>query len=64
MTEDRNLSVTGTPLLDETIEFPPADGPYREMFKTTLSVGKGAFGFVKLAQRRADRKEVGLKWVN
>ena len=58
MREENLLAANSTPLLDETIEFPPADGPYREIYKTTLSVGKGAFGFVKLAQRRSDCKEV------
>lgn len=42
------------------MDFPPADGPYREAYKTTLSVGKGAFGFVKLANRRSDGKEVDI----
>ena len=44
--------------LDDTIDFPPSNGLYKEAYKTTLSVGKGAFGFVKLAQRRTDHKEV------
>ncbi|KAF6020786.1 PASK [Bugula neritina] len=49
--------------LDDTIEFPPADGLYRKSYKTTLSVGKGAFGFVKLAQRRTDNKEFVVKFI-
>lgn len=46
--------------LEDTIDFPPAYGLYRDTYKTTLSVGKGAFGFVKLAQRRVDRQEVSI----
>ena len=33
-------------------------GPYREKYATLHSIGKGAFGFVKLALRRHDMKEV------
>lgn len=64
MREENLLAANSTPLLDETIEFPPADGPYRETYKTTLSVGKGAFGFVKLAQRRSDCKEVCIVYAH
>ena len=46
--------------LDDTLDFPPADGPYRQAYKTTLAVGKGAFGFVKLALHRQDRREVTI----
>ena len=35
-------------------------GPYREKYETLHSIGKGAFGFVKLALRREDIKEVYL----
>ena len=35
-------------------------GPYRKFYDTLHSIGKGAFGFVKLAQRTRDKKQVGL----
>ena len=35
-------------------------GRYDEKYLTLKSIGKGAFGFVKLAQRRSDKQEVGL----
>ena len=33
-------------------------GKYDERYLTLKSIGKGAFGFVKLAQRRSDALEV------
>ena len=36
----------------------PQGGPYSEAYVTLQSIGKGAFGFVKLAKRRKDGKEV------
>ena len=33
-------------------------GKYDERYLTLKSIGKGAFGFVKLAQRRSDAQEV------
>ena len=36
----------------------PQDGPYAEAYVTLQSIGKGAFGFVKLAKRRKDGREV------
>ncbi|XP_067938183.1 PAS domain-containing serine/threonine-protein kinase-like [Watersipora subatra] len=67
-----NASLPQTPIsqlpnksehLEDTVEFPPSDGLYREKYKTTLSVGKGAFGFVKLAQRRSDQQEFVVKFI-
>ena len=36
----------------------PGRGRYDERYLTLHSIGKGAFGFVKLAKRRCDNKEV------
>ena len=36
-------------------------GPYEEKYDTRASIGKGAFGFVKMAKRRRDGKEVCMK---
>ena len=36
----------------------PQGGPYDEAYVTLQSIGKGAFGFVKLARRRKDGREV------
>ena len=33
-------------------------GPYEENYETLASIGKGAFGFVKLGKRRKDGREV------
>ena len=35
-----------------------AEGEYEEHYDTRNSIGKGAFGFVKLATRKADGREV------
>ena len=35
-------------------------GPYREKYETLHSIGKGAFGFVKIALRKEDLEEVNL----
>lgn len=36
----------------------PGRGRYDDRYLTLQSIGKGAFGFVKLAKRRSDNKEV------
>ena len=36
-------------------------GRYDEKYLTLKSIGKGAFGFVKLAQRRTDNQEVRVE---
>lgn len=36
----------------------PGRGRYDERYITLDSIGKGAFGFVKLAKRRSDNREV------
>ena len=33
-------------------------GEYGRMYNTLKSIGKGAFGFVKLAERKADKQMV------
>ena len=38
----------------------PGRGRYDERYATLQSIGKGAFGFVKLAKCRSDNKEVRL----
>ncbi|XP_052234562.1 uncharacterized protein LOC127847053 isoform X3 [Dreissena polymorpha] len=38
-------------------------GPYSILYDTQHTIGKGAFGFVKMARRRADRKEVVVKFI-
>eukprot|EP00794_Sanderia_malayensis_P012151 gene12151-13404_t len=38
-------------------------GKYDEKYMTLKSIGKGAFGFVKLAQRRSDSLEVVVKFI-
>ncbi|XP_065063667.1 PAS domain-containing serine/threonine-protein kinase-like [Rhopilema esculentum] len=38
-------------------------GQYDERYLTLKSIGKGAFGFVKLAQRRLDGQEVVVKFI-
>ncbi|KAK3579787.1 hypothetical protein CHS0354_022096 [Potamilus streckersoni] len=35
-----------------------SEGPYRDYYRTLQSIGKGAFGFVKLALRKVDGQEV------
>ncbi|KAL3887875.1 hypothetical protein ACJMK2_000264 [Sinanodonta woodiana] len=40
-----------------------SEGPYREYYKTQHSIGKGAFGFVKLALRKTDDQEVVVKFI-
>jgi serine/threonine protein kinase len=39
----------------------PGRGRYDERYLTLDSIGKGAFGFVKLAKRRSDNREVKMK---
>ena len=39
-------------------------GLYDEKYLTLKSIGKGAFGFVKLAQRRSDKQEVSLSFMD
>ncbi|XP_013389166.1 PAS domain-containing serine/threonine-protein kinase isoform X1 [Lingula anatina] len=48
---------------EEEEEDPACRGKYSENYQTTMSIGKGAFGFVKLAKRRADGQEVVVKFV-
>ena len=36
----------------------PGRGRYDERYVTLDSIGKGAFGFVKLAKRKSDNREV------
>ena len=38
-------------------------GDYSAHYTTLTSIGKGAFGFVKLGRRRADRAEVVVKFI-
>ena len=51
----------------ETKEVAPSDdgtpdmGIYDEMYETLQSIGKGAFGFVKLAKRRSDDEHVRIR---
>jgi len=35
-------------------------GPYCEHYYSRQTIGKGAFGFVKIAYRRKDNKEVSV----
>ena len=37
-------------------------GEYETNYETLQSIGKGAFGFVKLAKRREDNQEVGCEF--
>ena len=54
------LPLVTKPLLETEEERAINYGPYREKYETLHSIGKGAFGFVKLALRREDIKEVYL----
>ncbi|KAL4217724.1 hypothetical protein ACF0H5_022464 [Mactra antiquata] len=38
-------------------------GPYSKTYDTLNTIGKGAFGFVKLAQRKLDNKQVVVKFI-
>ena len=40
-----------------------AGGDYERNYHTLKSIGKGAFGFVKLATRKADKQEVVVKFI-
>ena len=40
----------------------PGRGRYDERYLTLDSIGKGAFGFVKLAKRRSDNREVRARF--
>ncbi|XP_048590414.1 PAS domain-containing serine/threonine-protein kinase isoform X2 [Nematostella vectensis] len=41
----------------------PGRGEYDEKYLTLKSIGKGAFGFVQMARRRADMTEVVVKFI-
>lgn len=47
-------------ILDNEEIIPACAGEYSEKYVTMSSIGKGAFGFVKLATRRLDGEEVCL----
>ncbi|XP_070533468.1 PAS domain-containing serine/threonine-protein kinase-like isoform X2 [Ptychodera flava] len=47
----------------EPEELSPGRGLYDERYDTLQSIGKGAFGFVKLATRKADRLTVVVKFI-
>ena len=36
----------------------PGIGPYNEKFSTVKCIGKGAFGFVNLAERKTNKEQV------
>lgn len=36
----------------------PGSGAYNEKFNTIKCIGKGAFGFVNLAERKSDNQQV------
>lgn len=38
-------------------------GQYDAKYFTQQALGKGAFGFVKLAQRKSDNLEVNIAWM-
>ncbi|ESO85347.1 hypothetical protein LOTGIDRAFT_130545, partial [Lottia gigantea] len=44
-------------------EYDPDQGPYNQHYQTLTSIGKGAFGFVKLGRHRSDGKEVVVKFI-
>lgn len=58
--EETNKKLRKTPSRDQESEdqttSPP--GEYEEHYDTLQSIGKGAFGFVKLARRKLDDNEV------
>ncbi|XP_033105497.1 PAS domain-containing serine/threonine-protein kinase-like [Anneissia japonica] len=41
----------------------PGKGRYDEKYETTTCIGKGAFGFVKMATRKEDREKVVVKFI-
>ncbi|CAH1774481.1 unnamed protein product [Owenia fusiformis] len=45
------------------IETSPGRGRYDQQYDTLMSIGKGAFGFVKLARRKRDSLDVVVKFI-
>ncbi|XP_071958896.1 PAS domain-containing serine/threonine-protein kinase-like isoform X2 [Antedon mediterranea] len=41
----------------------PGRGQYNEKYETTICIGKGAFGFVKMATRKSDDEMVVVKFI-
>ena len=62
-----STSGKSTPLSEPPASVSPQDeivcgfGQYEQQYDTLHSIGKGAFGFVKLARRRLDDKEVSFE---
>ncbi|XP_064652931.1 PAS domain-containing serine/threonine-protein kinase-like isoform X2 [Lineus longissimus] len=54
-----------SPLVEDKREevMMPFQGRFEEHYITSQSIGKGAFGFVKLARRKNDGKEVVVKFI-
>ena len=58
LNDSRRVDSPSSPMVSSN-PISPQDGPYAEAYVTLQSIGKGAFGFVKLAKRRTDGREVG-----
>ena len=58
LSDSRRVESPSSPMVSSN-PISPQDGPYAEAYVTLQSIGKGAFGFVKLAKRRTDGREVG-----
>ena len=58
LSDSRPVDSPSSPMVSSN-PISPQEGPYAEAYVMLQSIGKGAFGFVKLAKRRTDGREVG-----